>query len=116
LGCSFLFKLPLHDLRSFHHRLSPIQVLLHESQALILMAEACQFIFDDCFILFFRVLLLVHLDLDGLVLVWGWGLSVWVEVFRSSGFCGCWTGLCGWLWVGYLGYVCGEDLTSDHFG
>jgi hypothetical protein len=52
-------------------------MLLLESQMIILLAEARQFIFDDCFDLFFRVLLLVLLDLDGLVLVWGWELSVW---------------------------------------
>jgi hypothetical protein len=31
LGCSFLFNLLLHDLRSFCHRLSPGQVLWHET-------------------------------------------------------------------------------------
>jgi hypothetical protein len=68
LCCSFLFNLLLHDLRYSRHRLSPGQVLLHEPKALILLAEACQFIFDDCFNFFLRVLLLVLLDFDGLVL------------------------------------------------
>jgi hypothetical protein len=53
LSCSFLFDLLLHDLCYFHHRLSSGQLFLHESQVLILLAEVCQFIFDDCFDLFF---------------------------------------------------------------
>jgi hypothetical protein len=55
LSCSFLFNLLLHDLISFHHRLSPGQVFLHESQALILLVEARQFIFNDCFNLFLKI-------------------------------------------------------------
>jgi hypothetical protein len=47
LSCSFLLDLLLHDLGSFHHHLSSSQLFLHESQALIPLAEACQFIFDD---------------------------------------------------------------------
>jgi hypothetical protein len=39
LGCSFLLDLLLHDLRSFRHCLSPGQVLLHEAQTLIFLAE-----------------------------------------------------------------------------
>jgi hypothetical protein len=43
----------LHGLGSFCHRLSSGQLFLHESHALILLMEACQFIFDDCFDLLF---------------------------------------------------------------
>jgi hypothetical protein len=53
LSCSFLFDLLLHDLGSFGHCLSSGHLLLHKSQTLILLAEMCQFIFDDCFDLFF---------------------------------------------------------------
>jgi hypothetical protein len=76
LGCSFLFNLLLNDLRSFHHRLSPGQVLLHEAQMLVLLAEAYQLILDGCFNFCFRVLQ-VHLGFDGLVLVRGWRHGVW---------------------------------------
>jgi hypothetical protein len=40
LDCSFLLDLLMHDLGSFHHRLSPSQLFLYESHALILLAEA----------------------------------------------------------------------------
>jgi hypothetical protein len=53
LGYSFLFDLLLHDLGSFGHCLSSGHLLLHKLQMLILLAEVCQFIFDDCFDLFF---------------------------------------------------------------
>jgi hypothetical protein len=49
----FLFDLLLHDLGSFDHCLSSGHLLLHKSQTFILLAEACQFIFNDCFDLFF---------------------------------------------------------------
>jgi hypothetical protein len=39
--------------RFFSPSLSSGQLLLHEPQALILLAEAYQFIFDDCFNLIF---------------------------------------------------------------
>jgi hypothetical protein len=42
-------------------------LLLHEVQALALLAEAHQLILDDCFNFFFRVLLQVLLGFDGLV-------------------------------------------------
>jgi hypothetical protein len=76
LGCSFLFNLLLHNLRSFRHRHSPGHVLVHEAQVLILLAKSCQLIFDDCFDFFFRALLQVLLVFGGLVLVRGWRLGV----------------------------------------
>jgi hypothetical protein len=84
---------------------------------------ACWFILDDCFDLFFRVLLLIFLSFGLLML--GWLLSVWCEgvhgrhfclscwlmqgLFRSFGFYRHWIGLCGSLWLG----GCFEDVSSD---
>jgi hypothetical protein len=70
-----VFNLLLHNLSSFSHYLSSGHLLLHKSQALIFLEEACQFILDDCFDLFFRVLLLVFLSFDLLGL--DWLLSAW---------------------------------------
>jgi hypothetical protein len=53
LSCSLLFNLLLHDLGSLGHCLSSGHLLMYESQALIFVAEACQFILNDCFDLFF---------------------------------------------------------------
>jgi hypothetical protein len=53
------------------------QVLLHEAQTLILLAEAHQLVLDDYFDFFLSVLLQVLLGFDGLVLVQGWIHSVW---------------------------------------
>jgi hypothetical protein len=75
LSYSFLFDLLLHNLVSFFHRLSSGQLFLHELQALILLVEAFQFTFDDCFDLFFRILLLILLSFSLLMLQW-W-LSAW---------------------------------------
>jgi hypothetical protein len=47
LSSSFMFDLLLHNLGSFGHCLSSGHLLLHKSQTLILLAEACQFILDD---------------------------------------------------------------------
>jgi hypothetical protein len=68
LSCSFLFDLLLLDLGSFHHRFPSGQVFLHEPQMLILLKEACQLIFDDCFDLFIRILLLIPLSFGLLAL------------------------------------------------
>jgi hypothetical protein len=90
---------------------------------LILLAESRQLIFDDRFNLFFRILLLVLFDFNGLALA---STSSWVVdcSTRSSGLLvsvvarqGSMDG-CGWvIW----GYMCGfggclsygEDLTSN---
>jgi hypothetical protein len=71
LGCSFLFNLLLHDLRSFSHHLSPGQMHLHEAQTFVFPVETCQFVLDDCFDFFLRILLQVLLGFNGLVLEWG---------------------------------------------
>jgi hypothetical protein len=68
LSCYFLFDLLLHDLGSFHHRFPSGQVFLHEPQTFILLAEARQLIFDDCFDLLIRILLLILLSLGLLAL------------------------------------------------
>jgi hypothetical protein len=75
LSCSSLFDLLLHGLSSFRHCLSPGQLFLHESQVLILLMEACQLVFDDCFDLLFRILLLILLSFG--LLVMQWWLSAW---------------------------------------
>jgi hypothetical protein len=59
---SFLFNLLLHDLGSFRHRFPSGQVFLHEPQMLILLVEAHQLVFDDCFDLLIRILLLIFLS------------------------------------------------------
>jgi hypothetical protein len=116
----------LHGLSYFCHRHSSSQLFLHESQALILLTEACQPIFDDCFDLLFRILLLVLLSFGFLMLKWL--LSAWCEGVHgghlrlgcrlfwwlswSFGFCRCWMRLCGCLLLG----ACFEDLTSGPLG
>jgi hypothetical protein len=69
LGCSFLFDLLLHDLRSPSNCPSSGHVLLHETKALILLAKARQLIFNDCFDFFLRVLLLILLGFNASVLL-----------------------------------------------
>jgi hypothetical protein len=83
LSGSFLFDLLLHGLGSFRHRLSSGQLFLHESQALILLMEACQFVFDDSFDLLFPILMLILLSFSLLMLKW-W-LNAWPEVFMGGG-------------------------------
>jgi hypothetical protein len=77
LGCSFLFNLLLHNLRSYCDYPSPGHVLLYEPQVLILWTKARQLVFDDYFNFFLRVLLLVFLNFDALVLLQGWRQGVW---------------------------------------
>jgi hypothetical protein len=62
LSCSFLLDLLLHDLGSFRHHFPSGQVFLHEPQMLILMEEARQLVFDDCFDLSIQILLLISLS------------------------------------------------------
>jgi hypothetical protein len=129
LSCSFLFDMLLHDLGSFGHRVSFGRLLLHESQVFIFLTEACQLVFIDYFNLFFRALLLVLLSFGLLMLMWWFnascgdvhcrhlclGCRLFWQLYGSSGFCRCWTWLCGCLWLGgCLG--CFEDLTSRRLG
>jgi hypothetical protein len=82
LSRSFLFNLLLHNLGYLGHCLSSSHLLLHESQALIFLAKACQLIIDDCFDLLFRILLRVFLSFD--VLLLGWVLSGWCGGVHSK--------------------------------
>jgi hypothetical protein len=59
LPSSFLLDLLLHDLCSLHHYPSSGHVLLHESEALIFLAKACQLIIYDSFDFLLKILALV---------------------------------------------------------
>jgi hypothetical protein len=101
-----LFDLLLHNLGSLGHCLSSSHLLLHESQTLIFLMESYQFIFNDCFDLFFQFLLLIFLSFGFLKLGW---LLRWL--LKSFGFCCCYVRVCGCLWLDdCLG--CFEDLSS----
>jgi hypothetical protein len=69
LGCSFLFDLLLHYLRSPGDCPSLGHMLLHEAKAFILLVKVCQLVFNERFNFNLGILLLVLLGFDVLVLL-----------------------------------------------